>query len=198
MSTDTATRPPIRKVPGEDGIWVFVIGDMAVFALFFGVVVYTRGHAPAAFAQGQATLARSLGALNTALLLTSSLLVATGVRGARRSATPRRALPFPAALSCGVGFLVVKGIEWGRELAHGHTLSTGDFYQYYFMLTGIHLLHVLIGIIVLARLTLVSGRPVLEPRDLTLIETGATFWHMVDLLWVVLFALFYLMPSGAP
>jgi nitric oxide reductase NorE protein len=190
-----AERAPTQPL-GEAGIWVFVIGDMTVFALFFAVLMYTRGHEPAVFLSGRRSLSRDLGVVNTLLLLTSSLLVAAGLRGTRQPGPARgRALPFLGALGCGICFVAVKVVEWSRELRAGHTPGTNDFYQYYFMYTGIHLLHVFIGMVLLVRMALASRTAAFGQRERRLAETGAVFWHMVDLLWLMLFALFYLMPG---
>lgn len=86
-----------------------------------------------------------------------------------------------------------KAFEWRTKLAEGLTPATNDFFMYYFVLTGIHLLHVVIGIGVLVLVRRISQRPNLGVRAICAIESGATFWHLVDLLWIVLFALLYLL-----
>lgn len=181
-----------RRIPGEAGIWVFVLGDMTVFALFFGTFMYSRGRNPATFADAHTRLLVPLGTVNTVLLLSSSLLVALGVSrvlaGSRRSATRL----FTGALGCGLGFVAVKAVEWTRLFTEGIGVGSGEYFAYYFMFTGIHLGHVLIGLAILARLIGLSRRPTLDARAVRFTETGGIFWHMVDLLWVVLFALFYL------
>src|ERR1700752_5475896 len=100
--------PPGPRIPGEDGIWVFVIGDMTVFAMFFATFMYSRGKNPDTFARDHASLNVALGTVNTVLLLTSSLFVVLAVQrvltGAHRSA-PRL---FTAALTCGLAFVIVK------------------------------------------------------------------------------------------
>jgi nitric oxide reductase NorE protein len=199
MTATTPREAPARvahsgsRIPGEEGIWVFVLGDMTVFALFFATFMYSRGKNPDTFAQDHASLNVALGTVNTVLLLTSSLFVVLAVQrvltGAHRSA-PRL---FGAALACGLGFVVVKAVEWTHLFGEGKTVGSGEFFSYYFMFTGIHLAHVLIGCVVLSRLIAVTRQRELTGRTAMLCEAGGIFWHMVDLLWVVLFALFYLM-----
>jgi nitric oxide reductase NorE protein len=187
----TAADPP-RKTPGEEGIWVFVLGDMAVFALFFATFMYSRGKNRPTFARDHADLHVALGTVNTVLLLTSSLLVVLAVQrvlGGRRAGAWRL---IAAALCCGMGFVAVKVVEWTQLFVAGKGVGSGEFYSYYFMFTGIHLMHVLIGLAVLSRLIVVSRRTEFTDKHARLCETGGIFWHMVDLLWVVLFALFYL------
>jgi nitric oxide reductase NorE protein len=181
-----------RKVPGEEGIWVFVLGDMTVFALFFATFMYSRGKNHAVFARDRGDLHVALGTVNTVLLLSSSLLVVLAVQrvlGGRREGAWRL---IAAALCCGVGFVAVKAVEWSQLFAARKGVGSGEFYSYYFMFTGIHLMHVLIGLAVLSRLIVVSRRTEFTGKHARLCETGGIFWHMVDLLWVVLFALFYL------
>jgi nitric oxide reductase NorE protein len=173
---------------------VFILGDMVVFALFFGVIVYLHGQHPALFAGSQTHLNQAAGAVNTILLLTSSLFVALGVRDARNrsgSVAPRF---FLLAALCGIAFACVKAFEYQDKIGAGLTPATNDFYMYYFVFTGIHLLHVAIGVGVLSALIRISRKPVLSATDVTHIESGASFWHLVDMLWVVLFALLYLLP----
>ena len=185
------TQPP-RRIPGEEGIWVFVLGDMSVFALFFATFMYSRGKNPHAFSQDHHSLNVALGTANTVLLLSSSLFVALGVSRVM-TASHRTALRLlTAALGCGAGFVVIKAVEWSHLFLAGKSVGNSEYFSYYFMFTGIHLMHVLIGAAVLCRLIWLTRQPELSGRQRTLCETGGIFWHMVDLLWVVLFALFYL------
>jgi nitric oxide reductase NorE protein len=181
-----------QHLPGELGIWVLILGDMTVFALLFGVFVYYRGRQPALFARSQTDLHQTFGAVNTLLLLTGSLFVITAVRAIR--AGMRRLAPsaLSVALVCGCAFLVNKGLEWSDLLSHGHRPAGNNFFTYFFVLTGIHAFHLLIGMGVLITLFILSRKDKLTPRQFAFVEGGACFWHMVDLLWIVLFALLYL------
>lgn len=182
-----------RRIPGEVGIWVFVIGDMTMFAAFFGIYTQARSRQPALFNASQHQLLISFGAINTCLLLTGSLFVVWGVQATRdgkHAVAPRM---FAAALSCASLFGFNKIIEYSIKLGHGITPATNEFFMYFFMYTGIHALHLLIGMCVLARMRRTAAKPVLDASDVNIIESGATYWHLVDLLWVVLFALLYLM-----
>jgi nitric oxide reductase NorE protein len=182
-------------VPGEVGIWVFILGDMLAFALFFGVFVYERANAPALFDSSRHELTVGFAVANTLLLLTSSLFVAGAVRMVREGAQRLAPRLFGLAFLCGLGFVANKAFEYGEQLHHGVTPATNHFYMYFYMLTGIHLLHVVIGLGVLGFLWHVSRRGAQRPNDVMAIETGASYWHMVDLLWIVLFPLLYLMSS---
>lgn len=181
-----------RSVPGEVGIWVFVLGDMTAFALFFCIFAYYRGQNPTLFEESRLALDRNVGAVNTLLLLTSSLFVVLGVRAARSGM--RRATMRLLALArlCGLAFAVLKLFEYRAKLSHDITPSTNDFYMYYYIFTGIHLLHVVIGIVVLSALIMVARYSAAVEQRVTVLENGGIYWHMVDLLWLVLFSLFYL------
>jgi nitric oxide reductase NorE protein len=180
-------------LPGEAGIWVFVLGDVIVFSLLFGCYIFYRAADVEGFRKSQDGLDVTIGAVNTLLLLTSSLFVALGVQAARENAARNAALLLAGGLTCGCGFALLKLIEYGHKIAAGISLVTSDFYSYYFILTGIHFLHVLAGLCVLVFLIgkVRSGRT--RDKDIVTIESGATYWHMVDLLWLVLFPLLYLM-----
>jgi nitric oxide reductase NorE protein len=183
------------RTPGETGIWVLVTGDLLLFSVFFIVLLTYRAAEPALFASSQRSLDQLIGALNTLLLLTSSLFIALAVKSIRSGTPPARSAPrlIATAALLGLGFVIVKAFEWSARFAAGQTISSNDFFMFYFMYTGIHLLHVLLGLIVLSLLFLVSRRPSLDANAIRHIESGGIFWHLVDLLWVVLFALFYLL-----
>jgi len=201
-----ATAQQVKKskahVPGEVGIWVFILGDMAIFGLFFIVFVYYRELNIELFLQSQATLNQNYGAINTLFLLASSWFVAMAVDDMRSKTTRLAPRFFVLAMLCGLGFAVVKIIEYREKITAGITLTTNDFYMYYYIFTGLHFLHVLIGMGVLvflwfkarAAVRRVADTSIAEKEnEMMLIESGASYWHMVDLLWVVLFPLLYLM-----
>ena len=193
---------PKPHVPGEVGIWVFILGDMLIFGLFFIVFVYYRGLNVELYVQSQATLNQNYGAINTLFLLASSWFVAMAVDDMRGQTVKRAATFFVLAMLCGIGFGVVKVIEYSEKLSAGITITSNDFYMYYYIFTGLHFLHVLIGMGVLvflwhrarlaAKNSLARDTAVIE-KEMVLVESGASYWHMVDLLWIVLFPLLYLM-----
>lgn len=192
--------PAKTHVPGEVGIWVFILGDMVIFGLFFIVFVYYRGLDVELYLQSQATLNQNYGAINTLFLLASSWFVAMGVDDMRSKNVKFAPRFFSLAMLCGLGFAGVKIIEYQEKITAGITLTTNDFYMYYYIFTGLHFLHVLIGMGVLIFLWVKAKAAVVQnsdtaigEKDRVLIESGASYWHMVDLLWIVLFPLLYLM-----
>ncbi|MEW1843592.1 cytochrome c oxidase subunit 3, partial [Nonomuraea angiospora] len=180
-------------VPGEIGIWVFIFGDLLIFALFFGVFVYERSRNAGLFEQAREHMNLTFGAGNTFLLLTGSMFVALSLNSLRQGASVRGSRMILVTLLCGIGFVVNKALEYSSEIQAGHTPSTNSFYMYYFVFTGIHLLHLLLGMVALVIMYLIARKPSLTGRDLRNLEAGASYWHLIDLLWIVLFALLYLM-----
>lgn len=134
-------------MPGEPGVWILLFGDLAAFGILFALYPHQRGQQPELFAASQATLNRSLGATNTLVLLASSLLVAMSTGAVRRAESRRLArLLLAGAVVCGVVFFAIKCVEYHETLAFELTRGTNDFYMYYFLLTGIHLAHLVFGL----------------------------------------------------
>jgi nitric oxide reductase NorE protein len=187
------SRPSARHVPGEPGIWVLLFGDLAVFTILFVVYLHQRGQKADLFAESQAELNRAFGAVNTLVLLTSSLLVVLATL-ALRSETLRQHAHRLTLAGVGVGacFVVIKAFEYHEKIAAGITPSTNEFFMYYFVLTGLHLAHVIVGLGVLLALSRLARKPEPTRTHLAFFEGGACFWHMVDLLWIVIFPLLFL------
>jgi nitric oxide reductase NorE protein len=178
-----------RPVPGQPDMWVFVLFETLVFTAYFVVYLLFRAHHHQAFLHSQSDLDLRIGVFNTIVLLASSWSAARCVQTAR--AGRFRAALFDAALTSvlGVVFLATKVFEWAKELRMGNGFSTSEFFQYYFFLTGIHALHVVIGFFALGVVIYQLASP--GRRSQSLVETGATYWHTVDYLWVLIFALLY-------
>jgi nitric oxide reductase NorE protein len=180
-------------VPGEAGIWIFIFGDMCLYGALFVSFMHDRAKHPDRFNQSAGTLHTSFGAINTVLLLTSSLCVALGVRAVREQIAVKRApILFRLAFVCGAAFVFNKYLEYSDLISSHHTPGRNTFYTYYFVLTGIHLTHLVAGMCVLVFLRRMSLKDAWQANDIRAIESGASFWHVVDLLWIVLFALLYL------
>lgn len=179
-------------IPGEPALWVFLLGDMTLFSLLFGVIGYYRSKDFGEFATSQALLSQAQGVLNTVLLLTGSLVVALGVQGARRGSDRWARNYLLLGLATGVAFCVVKWFEYSDKFAAGITPTTNDFFTCYFVFSGLHLFHVVIGTGVLALMWWRARNSDRLGDSMRFIEGGACYWHLVDLLWIVLFALLYL------
>jgi nitric oxide reductase NorE protein len=179
-------------IPGEPGVWIIIFGDMIVFGLMFVTFAYYRHDALTLFRTSQASINQTCGLINTVLMLTSSWFVAMGLQAARIRRRSSASVLFACALSCAVCFVLVKIFEYQEKIAAGFVINTDDFFMFYYVLTGIHLLHVLAGIAVLAFL-INSSKSGFDAVKFGYVESGTIFWHLVDLLWIALFALLYLL-----
>ena len=177
---------------GEFGVWLFVLGDMIIFATLFILYALDYVQDRATFISGQAHLNDIFGVINTLLLLTGSLCIVIAVKRARNNVSQNIGKYILATISTGFVFIANKFIEYSKEIAQGHTLVTDDFFMYYYTLTAIHLLHVLIGIGVLIFLYWKVSSQGLRGENSTHLESGGLIWHMVDLLWIAIFPLLYL------
>ncbi|GAY22199.1 cytochrome c oxidase polypeptide III [Sphingobium fuliginis] len=171
---------------------MFILGDLIVFGLFFVTFVVYRSWQPELYAASQMHMNQMFGVVNTILLLSSSWAVASALQRAKAGLPYAPAL-LGLAVTLGVGFGVVKVFEYREKLRTGIELNTNEFYTFYYMFTGIHLLHVMMGVGVLVYLSFIAKKSRLAADDIRTLEGGASFWHLVDILWIVLFALFYLM-----
>lgn len=181
---------PLRHVPGQSAMWVFVLGDLFIFAGWFIFYMAYRANDPATFLESQRALSQSMGVVNTLILLTSSLFMALSVNAARERRYELATGYTVATLVLGVAFMVGKLYEWVVKFGDGVGFTTNDFFVYYFFLTAIHMFHVTCGFIVLGVVIRELRNPAFRSQEI--VETGATYWHMVDLLWVLIFALLYL------
>jgi cytochrome c oxidase subunit 3 len=185
------------------GMWLFLFTELLLFGgLFLLYAVYLKRY-PAEFASGGSQLDWRLGTANTVILLTSSLCAATALSVLQRGA-PRRSMGLiVTTILCAAGFLAIKYLEWSTKIRHGiypggeHLRSGAPgesvFFSLYYLTTGIHGLHVLIGGVLLAWIAagIRSGR--VTPDNGILLENGALYWHLVDLIWIFIFPLYYLM-----
>lgn len=184
---------PHRKsaVPGQPDMWVLVMIEAMTFSAYFVVYTVYYRRSPALFLESQGHLDLAFGAVNTLVLLTSSWFIARCVERSRESNYGAALANLGATVFGGLLFAGLKLYEWSVEIGKGFTFSTNAFFSFYFFLTGMHLLHVLVGFIALGVVFYQLKSPVRRSQEL--IETGATFWHMVDFLWVIIFALLYVM-----
>ena len=186
---------PVQGTPNATapGILTFIIADMMIFGVLFVAFMIERSGQLALFDQSAAALNVQLGLLNTLILMTSGLLVVLAVDAARQGRATETRRWLLASLVVGAGFGISKLNEYSDKLAHGITMLSNDFFMFYFVLTGVHFLHFLAGMVVLALLWFRAAR---EPVDGPLfgwIESGGLYWHMVDLLWIVIFPMLYLL-----
>ncbi len=182
-----------RRLPGDLAIWFFILAELLAFAVFFLSYAFARARNVALFNESQLTLDLNSGALNTVLLITGSWFVVLAVQAVKRDDSATGARWLIAGMGCGFAFLVVKVLEYSAKFGAGISLSTNTFYMFYISLTFFHFMHVILGMVILAVLLVKTRQGAYGRDEHHALESGAAYWHMVDLLWIVLFPLVYVM-----
>jgi len=188
-STSQQLDEPTRFVPGQPDMWFFVLFETLLFTGYFSVYLVSRARNQELYLQSQSELDLRLGVFNTVALLLSSWAIARCVQAARDGAYRSALTNAYLTIAFGLVFLVSKILEWVKEIQMGNTFTSDEFFSHYFFLTSIHCIHVLIGFVVLGVVVFQLWSPV--RRSQQLVETCATYWHTVDFLWVLIFALLY-------
>ena len=185
------------------GTWLFLATEILMFGgLFVGYLIY-HGLYPEMFAEGAATLSWKLGTLNTVVLLFSSLTMALAIHYAQTGNKSRSELMMLITIGCGFIFMGVKAVEYTGKYdagllpgmyfsAEATASNLAMYYSFYFLMTGLHGSHVLIGMGLIFWVFLRSRRGDFNPEHYTAIECVGLFWHLVDLIWIYLFPLLYL------
>jgi nitric oxide reductase NorE protein len=187
--TEQAERKPARFVPGQPDMLVFVLFESLLFTGYFSVYLIGRIQNRDLYLHSQADLDLRFGIFNTIALLLSSWAIARCVQAAREGQYRGALRDAFLTIGFGVAFLISKVFEWVKEIRLGNTFTSNEFFQHFFFLTSIHLLHLLIGFVVMGVAVYQLRSP--ARRSQQLIETCATYWHTVDFLWVLIFALLY-------
>jgi nitric oxide reductase NorE protein len=179
----------VKFVPGQPDMWMFVLFETLLFTGYFSVYLVSRTQNEELYLQSQADLDFHIGVFNTIALLLSSWAIARCVKASRDGAYRSALINAFLTISFGLVFLTSKVLEWVKEIHMGNTFTSNEYFQHYFFLTSIHCIHVLIGFIVLGVVVYQLWSP--ARRSQQLVETCATYWHTVDFLWVLIFALLY-------
>ena len=185
------TAGPAEFIPGQPDMWAFVLFEAFVFTMYFVVYMVFRTQSPDLYLESQAQLDLRIGAFNTLVLLFSSWSMARCVQASREGAFRSALTNLFLTMLFGFVFLVSKVFEWTVEIDKGFTFSTNEFFSFYYFLTAIHFLHLLIGFIVLGFVAYRLWSPARRSQEM--VETGATYWHTIDFLWVIIFSLLYVM-----
>jgi len=188
-----AARAERPKLPGDEGFWFFIAGDLCLFAVLFLVFITARMDAVGQFELARKKLHPGLGLVSTLVLVTSSYFMVRAVVAARAGLRGPVVRDLSLALGIGWFFAVVKAVDYGGKFAAGIGPTTNDFFMYYFALTGLHLVHYAAGLAVLTISLLRAFRGGLRSGYTRWIESVGVYWHMVDLLWIFLFPMFYLL-----
>jgi nitric oxide reductase NorE protein len=169
------------------------MAELVMFGAFFVAYVFHRRTEIEVFDTAQATLDLNLGVANTLLLVTSSWAVVRAVEAARADCYAAVVRRLGIAIALALAFVAVKCVEYSAKFAAGIDMITNTFYMFYFSLTMIHLAHVLGGTVILVVTRQNAKRGAYHRADTKGLEAGACYWHLVDLLWIFLFALLYLL-----
>ncbi|HYO56228.1 cytochrome c oxidase subunit 3 family protein [Archangium sp.] len=186
------------------GMWLFLATEILLFAGLFVIYANYRFLFPEAFAAASRELNLLLGTINTLVLITSSFTAAMAVHYAKEAQNKKVVVMFVLTILMALGFLVIKYFEYAHKF-HEHQLP-GPYYAYpgiqlpgvsayftiYFLSTGLHAFHVIIGMIVLGWVTLKAMRNTFSYHNYTAVELGSMYWHLVDLVWIFLFPMLYL------
>ncbi|MEQ1597749.1 MAG: cytochrome c oxidase subunit 3 family protein [Methylotenera sp.] len=179
-------------LPGDFAIWIFIFAEMLAFGVLFVAYAFTRAQNVELFNVSQLTLSRTSGAINTLVLITSSYFVVRGVAAIKHGMKNQCARWLSGAFLLGGVFVGIKMVEFHAKFAADITMSTNNFYMFYLSLTFFHFMHVLMGMVILAVIIMKAKRGGYSAQDYVGVETGASFWHMVDFLWIILFLLVYI------
>ncbi|HEY3308210.1 MAG TPA: cytochrome c oxidase subunit 3 family protein [Desulfuromonadaceae bacterium] len=184
------------------GMWLFLFTELLLFGGLFLLFSVYLAHFPREFAAAGRQLNWILGTANTIILLTSSLFAAMAVTAVQRNQVRRVMGLIGGTILCAAAFIVIKYFEWSAKIGHGiypgsEHLKAGPpgesvFFSLYFMTTGIHGLHVLIGGTLLAWIAAKVKSGAVTADNYILLENGALYWHLVDLIWIFIFPLYYL------
>ncbi|EJL04565.1 MULTISPECIES: cytochrome c oxidase subunit 3 family protein [Pseudomonas] len=191
ISADTATT--LRRLPGDLAMWFFILAELSVFALLILAFTVAQALHPQVFSEGRQLLDRSTGLAMTLSLLTAGLFAALAQEQIRQDRPRRAALLLCVALVLASGYVGIKLTEYAHLLASGLGMEHNTFFTLYWILTGFHFLHVLLGMVILGWLAEGCRRRRHDSQRCSGLESGVLYWHMVDLIWVLLFPLVYIL-----
>ncbi|HJV33877.1 cytochrome c oxidase subunit 3 family protein [Geomonas sp.] len=190
------------NVGAKLGMWLFLFTELLLFGgLFILYAVYLNRY-PHEFAAGGHELNVVFGATNTVVLLTSSLLAAMSVTAIKQGEKRNAILLLLGTIGCALIFLGIKYLEWSAKIGHGiypgsPKLGAGPpgesvFFSMYYLTTGLHGLHVIVGGVLLGWITTKIKSGAINAHDNVTVENGTLYWHLVDLIWIFIFPLYYL------
>jgi nitric oxide reductase NorE protein len=190
-----------EKLPGDIAMWFFILAELTVFAIFFIGFAIAENMNLVMFAEGKAQLHKQAGLINTIALITSSFFVAASLHSMRIDKQKQAVYRLIFAMSFAVVYLVVKLWEYQVLFDKGIDIETNTFFTLYFLITAFHFMHILLGMVILIFMAINANKgkssqastdEEISAQDISGFESGACYWHMVDLLWIILFPLIYI------
>jgi nitric oxide reductase NorE protein len=175
--------------PGGILLWILITLELITFGVALIVLVINSKEDPILFHQSRLALNTTFGAINTIFLLASGAFMAATVHQFKENNLKKAAGYLKLTMLGGLLFLILKGFEYYLKIESGHILGSNSFFTFYWLLTGFHVIHVLVGLVILlfALNGLKKEKTILED-----LEASAAFWHMCDLIWLLLFPVLYL------
>src|SRR5664279_5597505 len=199
-----STTPEIHRddLASKTGMWLFLFTEMLLFGGLFVVYSVYRFRNAQAFHLAAGELSVTIGTINTIILLISSAMIAMSITAIQMKNKKFALFLLSITILLGLAFLVNKYFEWGGHIKEhiypGSSIlalrGQGDvlFYGLYFFMTGLHALYIIIGLVFIAVITVKIYRDKINPENYILLENSGLYWHLVDLIWIFLFPLFYL------
>lgn len=177
--------------PGGILIWILIILELITFGIALTALTFSAKQDRELFHYSSQLLNQNYGVTNTIILLISGFLMATSVHLFKQKKYDRTGFFLILTIVSGISFIVLKILEYSEKIESGLLLDYNTFFSFYWLLTGFHVIHVLVGIVILSLLyfSLKKLKSNLELDDL---EAGAAFWHMCDLIWLLIFPVLYL------
>lgn len=183
--------------PGGLLVWIVIVVETVTFGAGLVTFAMSRRDEPAVFAAGRAALHQPLALANTLVLLTGGWLMANAVASLRQGRTKAAEGWILAASASGATFLALKGVEWAEKLRHGLGLHHDSFFTYYWLLTGFHFLHVAVAVVILLGLYRGIRQGRYTRASHLDVESGGAFWHMCDLIWLLVYPTIYLLGGAS-
>jgi nitric oxide reductase NorE protein len=194
MSTSAESAGVLRRhLPGDLAMWFFILAELSVFAILILAFAVTQALKPQMFSESRLLLNTSTGLAMTLSLLTAGLFAALAQEQVRHSRPRHSAVFLLMALLAASVYVVLKLTEYRHLLASGLGMEHNTFFTLYWILTGFHFLHVLLGMVILGWLAERCRRGLYDASKRSGFESGVLYWHMVDLIWVLLFPLVYVL-----
>ncbi len=174
-------------------LWIIIFLEILTFTIGLAVFLYSKNGDYEAFTQSQAMLNKTFGMVNTLVLITGGFMMATSLHQLKSGNNQKSLVWIRGAAMMGLLFLFIKGYEYYDKIGHGLTIDYDSFYTFYWLLTGFHFIHVMVGAVILLFIARGIRKGTYSKEDYIDVESGGAFWHMCDLIWLFLFPVLYLM-----
>jgi nitric oxide reductase NorE protein len=187
MNNQKINYKSIYYPPGGILMWIIIFIEIITFCMALFAAILDANDTPELYYQSSLKLDLTLGSLNTFVLLISGYFIAQGLHFFKKGAYHLTHKQFNWGIIFGLVFIIIKSIEYYNKVISGDTLGTNNFFSFYWLLTGFHLIHLIIGIVIILFL-----KNQLASKKLEDVEAGTAFWHMCDLIWLLLYPILYL------